>query len=163
MLGFRACNLQHASLASGRAVFTSCGADPSKAKKRLSSPTPTPPACSSHHPPPVTVTRPSRGAPLASANSTSADKLSLDMTAPRRRPFLQALVPGTRWYDLITPTSSGVVNPFSILVAYGAWYTPPLYPTPITTLIASTPHVPVRPRPQGESCTIPPPHSLATE
>jgi hypothetical protein len=38
MLGFRACNFQHVSLASGRAVFSSCGADPSKAKKRLSSP-----------------------------------------------------------------------------------------------------------------------------
>jgi hypothetical protein len=34
-LGFRACNLQHVRLASGRAVFSSCGADPSKAKKRL--------------------------------------------------------------------------------------------------------------------------------
>jgi hypothetical protein len=30
--------LQHISLASGRAVFSSCGADPSKAKKRLPSP-----------------------------------------------------------------------------------------------------------------------------
>jgi hypothetical protein len=39
LLGFRACNFQHVSLASGRAVFSSCGADPSKAKKRLSSPT----------------------------------------------------------------------------------------------------------------------------
>jgi hypothetical protein len=38
LLGFRACNFQHVSLASGRAVFSSCGADPSKAKKRLSSP-----------------------------------------------------------------------------------------------------------------------------
>jgi hypothetical protein len=40
LLGFRACNLQHFSLASGRIVFSSCGADPSKAKKRLSSPIP---------------------------------------------------------------------------------------------------------------------------
>jgi hypothetical protein len=39
LLGFRACNFQHASLASGRTAFSSCGADPSKAKKRLSSPT----------------------------------------------------------------------------------------------------------------------------
>jgi hypothetical protein len=40
MLGFRARDLQHSSLASGRTVFSSCGAaDPSKAKKRLSSPT----------------------------------------------------------------------------------------------------------------------------
>jgi hypothetical protein len=38
MLGFRACNFQHVSLASGRTVFSSCGADPSKAKKRLSAP-----------------------------------------------------------------------------------------------------------------------------
>jgi hypothetical protein len=36
LLGFRACNFQHVSLAPGRAVFSSCGADPSKAKKRLS-------------------------------------------------------------------------------------------------------------------------------
>jgi hypothetical protein len=36
---FRACNFQHVSLASGRTVFSSCGADPSKAKKRLSAPT----------------------------------------------------------------------------------------------------------------------------
>jgi hypothetical protein len=39
LLGFRACNFQHVSLASGRAVFSSCGADPSKAKKRLPAPT----------------------------------------------------------------------------------------------------------------------------
>jgi hypothetical protein len=38
LLGFRACNFQHVSLASGLTVFSSCGADPSKAKKRLSSP-----------------------------------------------------------------------------------------------------------------------------
>jgi hypothetical protein len=38
LLGFRACNFQHASLASGQAVLSSCGADPSKAKTRLSSP-----------------------------------------------------------------------------------------------------------------------------
>jgi hypothetical protein len=38
LLGFRACNFQHVSLASGRTVFSSCGADPSKAKKRLSVP-----------------------------------------------------------------------------------------------------------------------------
>jgi hypothetical protein len=37
MFGFRACNFQPVSLALGRAVFRSCGADPSKAKKRLSS------------------------------------------------------------------------------------------------------------------------------
>jgi hypothetical protein len=40
LLGFRACNFQHVSLASGRTVFSYCGADPSKAKKRLSSPSP---------------------------------------------------------------------------------------------------------------------------
>jgi hypothetical protein len=39
LLGFRACNFQHFSLASGRVVFSSCGADPSRAKKRLSAPT----------------------------------------------------------------------------------------------------------------------------
>jgi hypothetical protein len=39
MLGFRARNLHHVSLASGRTAFRSCGADPSKAKKRLSPPT----------------------------------------------------------------------------------------------------------------------------
>jgi hypothetical protein len=38
MFGFRACSFQHVSLASGRTVFSSCGADPSKAKKRLSAP-----------------------------------------------------------------------------------------------------------------------------
>jgi hypothetical protein len=38
LLGFRAYNFQHVSLASGRAVFSSCGPDPSKAKKRLSAP-----------------------------------------------------------------------------------------------------------------------------
>jgi hypothetical protein len=38
LLGFRACNFQLVSLASGRAVFSYCGADPSKSKKRLSSP-----------------------------------------------------------------------------------------------------------------------------
>jgi hypothetical protein len=31
-------NFQHPSLASGRIVFSSCGADPSRAKKRLSAP-----------------------------------------------------------------------------------------------------------------------------
>jgi hypothetical protein len=45
LLGFHACNLKHVSLASGRTVFSSCGADPSKAKKRLSAPTPL--SCSS--------------------------------------------------------------------------------------------------------------------
>jgi hypothetical protein len=43
MLGFRACNFQHVSLAPGQTVFSYCGADPSKAKKRLSSPMPMPP------------------------------------------------------------------------------------------------------------------------
>ena len=38
LLGFRARAFQHVSLASGRTVFSSCGADPSKAKKRLSFP-----------------------------------------------------------------------------------------------------------------------------
>jgi hypothetical protein len=32
VFGFRACNFQHSSLASGRVVFSSCGADPSRAK-----------------------------------------------------------------------------------------------------------------------------------
>jgi hypothetical protein len=45
MSGFRACNFQHVSLASGRTVFSSCGADPSKAKKRLSSPNTTDHRC----------------------------------------------------------------------------------------------------------------------
>jgi hypothetical protein len=40
MFGFRARAFQRVSLASGRTVFSSCGADPSKAKKRLSAPTP---------------------------------------------------------------------------------------------------------------------------
>jgi hypothetical protein len=63
LLGFRACNFQHVSLASGRAVFSSCGADPSKAKKRLSSPTQALRAasCENHrHRPP--------GAPLAACS-----------------------------------------------------------------------------------------------
>jgi hypothetical protein len=38
LLGFRACNCQHFSLASGRVVFSSCGADPRNTKKRLPSP-----------------------------------------------------------------------------------------------------------------------------
>jgi hypothetical protein len=38
LFGFRAWIFHHVSLASGRTVFSSCGANPSKAKKRLSSP-----------------------------------------------------------------------------------------------------------------------------
>jgi hypothetical protein len=38
VFGFRACNFQHPSLASGRVVFSSCGADPSRAKNGLSAP-----------------------------------------------------------------------------------------------------------------------------
>jgi hypothetical protein len=38
LFGFRARAFHHVSWASGRTVFSSCGADPSKAKKRLSSP-----------------------------------------------------------------------------------------------------------------------------
>jgi hypothetical protein len=38
LFGFRACNSQHSSLASGRTVFSSCGADPSRAKNGLSAP-----------------------------------------------------------------------------------------------------------------------------
>jgi hypothetical protein len=39
LFGFRAHAFQRVSLASGRTVFSYCGADPSKAKKRLSAPT----------------------------------------------------------------------------------------------------------------------------
>jgi hypothetical protein len=39
MSGFRACNFPHSSFASGRRVFSSCGADPSRAKNGLSAPT----------------------------------------------------------------------------------------------------------------------------
>jgi hypothetical protein len=38
MFGFRARNVQHSSLASGRILFSSCGADPSRAKMGLSAP-----------------------------------------------------------------------------------------------------------------------------
>jgi hypothetical protein len=40
LFGFRARNFQHSSLASGRVLFSSCGADPSRAKNGLSSPRP---------------------------------------------------------------------------------------------------------------------------
>jgi hypothetical protein len=53
LLGFHACNFQHVSLASGRAVFSACGPDPSKAKKRLSSPTTHYPATSNQEPGPL--------------------------------------------------------------------------------------------------------------
>jgi hypothetical protein len=64
-LGFRACNFQHFSLASGRVVFSSCGADPSRAKTRLSAPRGTPGRAGGSKPP----ERGSRGAGRQCSNT----------------------------------------------------------------------------------------------
>ena len=96
LLGFRACNFQHVSLASGRTVFSSCGADPSKAKKRLSAPNKRPFACIW---PPNGQTTKNRAKP--SPPSRSPLNLSPEKKFPRPNGFSRR----TRLSHEILPTS----------------------------------------------------------
>jgi hypothetical protein len=111
MLGFRACNFQHVSLASGRTVFSYCGADPSKAKKRLSSPTPTNKKRTSRTKPPPPPKRTTQALLLARARGwdlkcAGAHAHGARRTTARSRHFPQQLAAAAATCFLLPTWSS---------------------------------------------------------